>query len=44
MMGIRTRFDQICNHIKAGCLRKTGRACVVSERPEGGRPLTEHVS
>lgn len=36
MIRIRTRFDQICNHIKAGCLGKAGRG-MKSWRQRGQR-------
>lgn len=46
MIRIRTRFDQICNHIKAGCLGegRQGHEIVEAERPEGGRHFGRHVS
>lgn len=46
MIRIRTRFDQICNHIRAGCLGegRQGHEIVEAERPEGGRHFGRHVS
>lgn len=46
MISVRTRFDQICNQIRAGCLGEGRQVSeiVEAERPEGGRHFGRHVS